>query len=539
MTSLDLAEKGCFVRARLTVMLAVIVVAVGIVVPATSTSTSTPAFADAPTRPNILFLLTDDMALSDLSAMPHVKALLAEQGTTFSKAFVSVSACCPSRSTILRGQYSHNTGVETNGGGNGGFEAAHGNGIEKSTIATWLHNDGYRTGLFGKYLNGYPDGVPDGYVPPGWDEFDTPTRGGKPYRELGYNLNQDGRVVHYGEAQSDYGTDVYTSLTSDFVTKAAHDDKPFFAYVAYYAPHVPATPAARDANKFPNAKAPRTPSYDEADMSDKPSWLRDVPQMTPEVKARVDNLYRKRMQSLQAVDDSVANLMDTLQRNGQLQNTYVVFTSDNGYHLGQHRMPAGKLTAYDEDIHVPLIVRGPGVPDRTRDQMVGNVDFALTFADLAGVKAPKFVDGRSFAPMLTSGPAPDHWRDAYLIEHWLQSPKEGQTEGRLLAPLEPLARDPRAIDETTALQGPRIPGMKPTTEHDPTPEFHAIRTADQLYVEYSTGEKELYDLKRDPYELDNIAGSAPSRELDELHRRVVELETCRDAGCRTADSRHV
>jgi arylsulfatase A-like enzyme len=537
MASLRQAEKGWLVRFRLTVMLAVIVVAVGIVAPATSTST--PAFAAAPTRPNILFLLTDDMAYSDLAVMPHVKALLAEQGTTFSKAFVSVSACCPSRSTILRGQYSHNTGVETNGGGNGGFEAAHANGIEKSTIATWLHNDGYRTGLFGKYLNGYPDGVPDGYVPPGWDEFDTPTRGGKPYRELGYNLNQNGRVVHYGEAPSDYGTDVYTSLTSDFVTKAEHDGKPFFAYVAYYAPHVPATPAARDANKFPNARAPRTPSYDEPDMRDKPSWLRDIPQMNSEVKARVDDLYRRRIQSLQAIDDSVANLMDTLQRNGQLQNTYVVFTSDNGYHLGQHRMPAGKLTAYDEDIHVPLIVRGPGVPDRTREQMVGNVDFAPTFADLAGVKPPKDVDGRSFAPLLGSGPAPEHWRNAYLIEHWRQTRKDGQGVGRLLAPLEPTANDQRAMDETTALQGPRIPGMRATRAHDPIPEFHAIRTADQLYVEYSTGEQELYDLKRDPFELDNIAGSASARELDELHRRVAELLTCRDEGCRAADSRHL
>ena len=250
-------------------------------------------------------------------------------------------------------------------------------------------------------------------MPPGSGrEFDSPTRGGNPYRELGYNLNQNGRIVHYGDGPKDYGTDVYSHLTSDFITRAAHDDKPFFAYLALYAPHVPATPAPRDAHAFPGVKAPRTPSYNEADMSDKPSWLRDVPLMAPATKARVDELYRHRLQSLQAVDDSVADLMTTLQRNGQLDNTYVVFTSDNGYHLGQHRMPAGKLTAYDEDIHVPLVVRGPNVPeDRTRDAMVGSVDLAPTFADLAGVKPPQFVDGRSLVPWLGSGAAPGQcWR---------------------------------------------------------------------------------------------------------------------------------
>ncbi|MGZ4689503.1 MAG: sulfatase-like hydrolase/transferase [Acidimicrobiia bacterium] len=517
-------------RAILTVMVAVVTVTAGVFVPAAS------AQAGASSRPNILFVLTDDMALSDLSAMPHVRSLLAEQGTTFSNAFVSVSLCCPSRTTILRGQYSHNDGVETNGGGNGGFEAAHTKGVEDSTIATWLHSAGYRTGLFGKYLNGYPDGVTDTYVPPGWDDFVSPTRGGNPYRQLNYNLNDNGRIVHYGYGARDYGTDVYSHRTSEFVTRAAHDGKPFFAYLALYAPHVPATAAPRDASTFPGVKAPRSPSYNEADMRDKPTWLRSVPLMSAATKARVDELYRHRLQSLQAVDDSVAELMDTLQHNGQLRNTYILFTSDNGYHLGQHRMPAGKLTAYDEDIHVPLVVRGPGVPEgRTRDQIVGNVDFAPTFAELAGAKAPQFVDGRSLVPLLRSGSPPDHWRQAYLVEHWLQTRKDGQDIGRLLAPLEPIANDQRALDETTALEHPHPSGQKHA--RDPIPEFHAIRTAQYLYVEYSGGERELYDLKKDPYELDNIAGSAPAKLLAELHRRVTELQTCREESCRTAESR--
>ena len=156
----------------------------GVLVVAAGISLGSPSAPAGPaSRPNILFVLTDDMAKSELAVMPHVRSLLAEQGTSFSKAFVSVSLCCPSRTTILRGQYSHNTGIETNGGENGGFETAYVKGVESSTIATWLHADGYRTALFGKYLNGYPNGASDSYVPPGWDEFDSPTRGGNPYRQ--------------------------------------------------------------------------------------------------------------------------------------------------------------------------------------------------------------------------------------------------------------------------------------------------------------------------------------------------------------------
>lgn len=517
-------------RRVMTAMLGLVVVAAGI-------SLGTPhTHAVNVARPNILFVLTDDMALSDLAAMPHVHKLLAAQGTSFSQAFVSVSLCCPSRTTILRGQYSHNTGVETNSGLNGGFETAHEHGVEQSTIATWLHGVGYRTGLFGKYLNGYPSGVGNTYVPPGWDEFDSPTRGGNPYREFGYNLNSDGHVVHYGRARSDYGTDVYTRLASAFMTRAGRDRKPFFVYLPVYAPHVPATPAPRDATSFPNARVPRTGSYNEPDIRDKPGWLRDVPLMTPGIQATVDELYRRRLQSLQAVDSSVADLTATLTRNGQLDDTYIVFASDNGYHLGQHRLPAGKQTAFEEDIHIPLIVRGPGVPaGATRDEIVGNVDLAPTFADLAGVRSPDFVDGRSLVPLLRRRPEPENWREGYLIEHWREINRAGLAAERAGITLEPVDAD-ESDNETAVPPGPNRPGMRSAALHDPSPEYHGVRTERYLYVEYVTGDRELYDLRRDPNELHNLARSAPRDLLERLHRTVGELQTCREGDCRTVET---
>jgi N-acetylglucosamine-6-sulfatase len=514
----------------------VVTMVVGVAVVAAGISLGAPTgHAGSVTRPNILFVLTDDMALSDLSVMPHVRSLIAAPGTTFSHAFISVSLCCPSRTTILRGQYSHNTGIETNSGANGGFETAHDLGVEHSTIATWLHTVGYRTGLFGKYLNGYPNGASNTFVPSGWDEFDSPTRGGNPYREFGYNLNTNGVVVHHGEAPADYGTEVYTHLAADFMARAGREGKPFFAFLPLYAPHNPATPAPRDVNDFPHARAPRTPGYNEANVADKPNWLREHPLMTPEIEARVDELYRRRIQSLQSVDDSVADLMDALRRTGQLRDTYVVFGSDNGYHLGQHRLPAGKQTAYEEDIHVPLVVRGPGVvPHQTRDQLVGNVDFAPTFADLAGVRPPDFVDGRSLVPLLRGAPAPSRWRDAFLVEHWREIRRPGQAAARVGVPLEPTDTD-QAIDETDSPIGPGPRGMRSAAVHDPSPEYHGIRTTRYLYVEYVTGERELYDLRRDPDELHNLASSAPTALLDRLHREVAELQTCRQDRCRRAE----
>jgi N-acetylglucosamine-6-sulfatase len=505
---------------------------------ATSPPVSTPVSTPAATRkPNIVFVLTDDLDMREVSTMPNVKALIARRGETFSNYFVSNSLCCPSRATTLRGQYAHDDGVESNGGGNGGFEAAHTKGIERSTVGTWLQAAGYRTALIGKYLNGYPNGASDRYEPPGWNDWITPSRPGNPYSEYNYTLNDNGRLVHHGHAPADYGTDVYVHAAKDFITGAAEQSRPFFLYLAPYAPHRPATPAPRDVGSYPGARAPHTAGYNEADVRDKPAWVRREPRLSPFVQRKIDGLYRRRIQSLRAVDDGVAGLVDTLRKSGQLANTYFVFTSDNGFHLGQHRLPAGKETAYEEDIHVPMFVRGPGVPAGAHvDALVGNVDLAPTFAALAGARVPDFVDGRSFAPFLSDpeqGPA--DWRHAYLLEHWLETPGGPSRSSDL--PLEP--PDP---DQSGPGRSVSSPKHKRPRRHvqwlalNDIPNFRGLRTARYTYVEYDTGERELYDLSKDPAELRNLPPGAEPALRERLHRELLGLANCTGAGCRTAEA---
>ena len=214
---------------------------------------------------NVLFVLTDDMTLADLQFMPQVAGLIADQGMSFDNEFDNVTLCCPARTSILRGQYSHNTGVLTNGGSNGGFETAHADNLEQSTVATAMRDAGYTTALFGKYLNGYPNTVSPSYIPPGWDTWASSIKGNA-YGEYKYTLNENGKPRFYGDQPQDYGTDVYVGQAKAFINQAAQKGQPFFAYLAVYAPHQPATPANQDLNTFPGLQAPRTAAFNEANV---------------------------------------------------------------------------------------------------------------------------------------------------------------------------------------------------------------------------------------------------------------------------------
>jgi len=458
-----------------------------------------------------------------LRYMPKLKALLIDQGTTFSNFFFNISLCCPSRATILRGQYAHNTHVYSNGI----FERIVESGLEKSTVAVWLQNAGYKTMLAGKYLNGYPPRNNKMYIPPGWDEWYS-AAGGKPYNEYNYTLNENGKAVQYGNQPGDYGTDVYTRKATDFMARMAKEGKPFFIYLSFYAPHSPATPAPRHESLFPDAQAPRTPNYNEADVSDKPQYIRSEDLLTAEEQARLDADYRQRLQSLQAVDEAIETLVNALKATGQLANTYIFFASDNGYVLGNHRLPQGKMVPYEESIRVPLVVRGPGVPaGRTVEQLVGNVDLAPTWAELAGVKTPDFVDGRSLVSLWSANP-PNEWRQAYLLMNG--NPQAGagpQARGRAT----------QGSDEDDEPEDFKRGGQLTGREDKPrVPVFAGLRTKDYTYVEYATGEKELYDLKNDPYQLQNLAGTADATLLAQFSAWLAELQRCAAATCRTVEN---
>jgi arylsulfatase A-like enzyme/uncharacterized metal-binding protein len=484
--------------------------------------------AAAATAPNIVMILTDDedVQLGSVDYMPNVKKLLAAQGVAFSNMYVPLSLCCPSRTTILRGQYPHNSGVLTNNLPDGGFEKAFANNLESATMATLLHGAGYRTVLLGKYLNGYPDTAPANYIPPGWDEWYSPYAG-NPYSEYNYTMNENGTLKTYGATPADYLTDVIHAKAVDFI-KRVPTAQPLFVYFATYAPHSPYTPAPRHATLFPDIKAPRPPTFNEPDTTDKPDYIKTRPLLTQAQIDNIDAAYRNRLRALQAVDEAIGDLVATLSSTGRLSNTYIVFTADNGYHMGEHRLLPGKYTPYETDLHVPLVVRGPGVvPGVVRTQYVGNLDLAPTFADFAGAAPLPFFDGRSFKSLLGASP-PSAWRRAFLLEEFNQ----GQTP--IIDPDDknPLSKlgvreppDPQEIEEAV------IP---------PIPSYYGFQTPDYKYVEYLTAtgdikEKELY-VSWDPYERTNIAPKVNQNFSDALEAYVLTLSTCKTDGCRSAEA---
>jgi N-acetylglucosamine-6-sulfatase len=480
-------------------------------------------------RPNIILIVTDDLAADDLSYMPNLRSLLIEQGTTFENAFVTDSLCCPSRATILRGQYAHNHGILENGPPNGGYEKFRSLGRQNSTLATWLQDAGYQTVLIGKYMNDY-EGT---QVPPGWDDWHAVSG-----NYTSHDLSENGKIVSY-DPGSYYMTDVLADRAVNFI----HDpnghvpsflvpNRPFFMWLGTTAPHQPADPAPRYADALPDVSMPRPPSFDEDDVSDKPAWIRDNPPLDPEQIAYAEDLYRKRLQSMLAVDDMIGRLVGELRRSGELDNTYFFFTSDNGFHFGTHRLSVGKWTAYEEDIRVPLIVRGPGVPKgQTLDHLVLNNDFAPTFADLGGAEIPDFVDGRTLGPLLSDDPPPtDDWRQAFLEEAMAESAVAPASVTEEAGP-RLLTGDVQPSEEV----GRASPLQKSSVKEAGRPALEAVRTRDHMYVEYETGESELYDLEKDPYELNNVYEDA---DLDQLWRYEGWLESLRDCAgedCLTAE----
>jgi len=455
--------------------------------------------ARIPPRPDIVFVLTDDLSMNLLRFMPHVLAM-ERDGFSFKNYFVSDSLCCPSRASIFTGDFPHDTRVFSNFGPGGGFNAFYQHGDERRTFPIALQHAGYVTALMGKFLNGYlesrghaADGqitsVPATYVPPGFSDWDVAGWG---YPEFDYTLNQNGTLHHYGDQPSDYLTDVIARDGVSFINRVARSGKPFFLELATFAPHSPYVPAPRDASDFPGLRAPRPPNFDVL-PTDAPLWLAGRPGLSRKQIAKINAAFRRRAQSVQAVDRMIGTIEQTLAADGVARDTYLIFSSDNGLHTGQYRLMPGKLTAFDTDIHVPLVVVGPGVPaGRRTAAMAENIDLAKTFTSIGGTTLRS--DGHSLLGWM-HGQDPPSWRDTILVEH----------HGGLMSPFDPDYQ--------------QSPSGNPTT-------YEAMRTPGFLYVEYADGEREFYDLRTDPFELHNLAAELTSSQLAQLHSELARLEHC-------------
>lgn len=460
--------------------------------PATPTATATPVAA---AKPNIILVLLDDGEDAMVSNMPRIRSAFIDRGVRFTGAFANTPLCGPARATILAGQFAHNTGVVSNAGGDAGYPAWAARGYDSNNLGPWLKEAGYKTGIFGKYENDYPTGAPsETFVPPGWDDWRVVMSDREASNDF-YTLNENGILTLYTASNNGYQTDILSARMLSFLRAAeANDSQPFFAFLSLGAPHTPTAPAARHLSAYPGATAPRGPSFNEADIFDKPRWFQDQsPLMDGATIAEIDADYRGSLQALLAVEDAMDDLFQTLDQLGESSNTYVFFTSDNGLHRGEHRLRGGKNTPYEESIRMPFYVRGPGVPaGKALDHLAGLVDLAPTFLGLAGAPIPSTVDGMSLAPLLSATPSPlSAWRQEMLIEH---------PAGAGL----PI----------------RIPG------------YYAVRTQTELYVEYENFENEYYDLRADPWQLENLARQATSSTLSRLSARVAALKACRGSTCR-------
>lgn len=408
----------------------------------------------------MVVILSDDQRWDSLDVMPNVRRLLGEHGVTYEKAYVTTPVCCPSRASILTGDYSRNTGVLDNHGAIGGAKAFD----DTDTLATRLHSSGYHTALVGKYLNEY-DSLPACYIPPGWDSWHA-IHGEAADHYYGMTLSENGRLNQYGAGPADYQGTVLTQAANDWLATVP---EPFFLYFAPSNPHRPAIAAPEDTGSFEGTAPWRPESYDEPDTSDKP-WDGLVPPMDAVDVKTADRMNQRMKESLRSLDRMVADMVGTLKERGVLDNTVIIFMSDNGWLVGEHRL-LSKTWPYEESIRVPLVIRMPWATGaRTSNDLALNIDLAPTIAALAGADAGG-MDGAQLQevtnPLLPTADPGQGTRGDFVVE-WLGADRDN----------------------------PEVP-----------PRYSALHTRRYVYVEYENGWRELYDLREDPLQLHNLADS--------------------------------
>ena len=438
-------------------------------------------------KPNILYVFLDDADRKLMNRMTETRQQVAEEGVNFKDTSYPVPLCCPSRTSMQRGQYAHNTKVFSNEGASGGWDKFRAEGLQTSTYGTWVKRAGYRTGYFGKYINGYDAQA----VPPGWDWWDVAYGKGLSLEQF----NRNGEIITRPEGPT---FDAYVAGQAEtWLDLVARKGPPFMGVVSLQAPHNPAEAPPWLEDNFSNAPFPKSPAYDEADVSDKPERIKNLPRVSEYDEGRMIRLWRDKLRSVEYADRQVIDMLDILRKHGEFNSTYIVVWSDNGFHMGEHRLVApngigDKDTAYNEDSAVPLWVRGPGIPHGvTSNELVSGIDLAPTFADMAGAGVPGFVDGRSFLPVSKGAPYRDYVYSA-----------GGYSSGSVEV-------------------------------------WQGVRTKNYSYTYYpATSEQELYRLSDDPYQLNNLMHTPTPGALDkasELRAKLVELQNCQADECRTKE----
>jgi N-acetylglucosamine-6-sulfatase len=578
--------------ARIAAAIVVLALALGLVI-ATSEEARAAARAKASElqKPSFVVVQTDDETMEELYqavrlsngtegfAMPNTLSLLGEKGITFNRYYTPYSLCAPSRVSLLTGRYAHNDHVQGNVPPNGGWTGFQSRLAYSHNLATWLQGGGYRTIHIGKILNGYgdPPYSPGTEVPPGWSSWHTVLNSDTDHYAYGYLLNNNGVVEGpYGDSGSwetrEYGaiddagcpyaplnglpcyfeTDKFNQLATEELA-ATSPEQPFYMQVDYTSPHgdfrKPAgpQPATRDIGHFAGAPLPdnRAEGFNEGNVNDKPRFIREAPYLSATEIHTYRVYYQNCLNALLSVDEGVKGIVDELGALGRLRNTYIIFTSDNGFFFGQHRLVGGKFLAYEPSTHLPLIIRGPGIkPGTSTGQLASTIDIAPTILELAEVAPDKSVDGVSLVPYMKEPELRS--RRPLLFESFVQT-DDVEQDGNAASGESGTAPETTSAGEIAAAGKARgklgVTGAAATASSVGNPAAHAslvappknyygIRLGPYKYIEWPDGEKELYDINRDPYELNNVVRDPnlfPIRAF--LHNELVRLEECHGRTC--------
>ena len=454
-----------------------------------SPTASQPAATPTPKPLNVVVIMTDDQEEVSPRDMPLMQSLIAAQGVTFSNAIATTPLCGPSRATLMTGRYAHNHGIRSDFAPLGGYGLYRDSGMEANSLPVWLKAAGYRTAYLGKYTNGYGPGWTT--KPPGWDDWLALT---EPQAYTDFTFNEDGR--DFKAPAGEYQTDYLSRRALEFLQRTEEkDDQPFFLMVAPYAPHNVSRFAARHASLFANRGTPRQPNFNEADVSDKPRHIQRISRFTEAQITAIDNEYRNSLRALMAVDEMIEKIVQWLTAQGEIDNTAIIFLSDNGLSTGAHRF-TDKTAPYSESLDIPLVIRVPGGPRGvTLPHLVANIDLPATIVDWAHIPTPEGIEGRSLTPLFAaSPPALTAWRNDLLVEYW---------------------------DNTN-----------PATTRMPT--YQGVRVENgvesALYVLHDTREEEYYDLKKDPFQMDSAVAGNP-QQVSRLNARMKTLFACRGSAC--------